>query len=153
MIGEESLGRMCSVILVTGVFTAACGSGTGTPATTGAAPRLPGATVSVQTEFAGHETFCAGSPLTGTIRYEVSRGEARLQLGVGGLPASSTVLVNWLNNSIRGYVVGEFSTDWAGSSLNSSARLYRPGETRGYEIQLTSSDAQGTVFGVLRPCG
>ena len=109
--------------------------------------------MSVQTEFAGNETFCAASPLTGTIRYEVSRGEARLQLGVGGLPASSTVLVNWLNNSIRGYVVGEFSTDSAGSSLNSSARLYRPGETRGYEIQLTSSDAQGTVLGVLRPCG
>jgi len=109
--------------------------------------------VSVQTEFAGDETFCAGSPLTGTIRYEVSHGEARLQLGVGGLPASTTVLVNWLNNSIRGYVVGEFSTDSAGSPLKSSARLYRPGETRGYEIQLTSSDAQGTVLGVLRPCG
>jgi hypothetical protein len=153
VIGVASLGRMCSVLFVAGLFTAACGSGTGTPATTGAAPRLPGATVSVQTEFAGNETFCAGSPLTGTIRYEVSQGEARLQLGVGGLPRSSTVVINWINNSIRGYVVGEFSSDPAGSSMNSSARLYRPGETRGHEIQLTSSDAQGTVLGVLRSCG
>jgi len=109
--------------------------------------------VSVQTEFGGNETFCAGGPLTGTMRYEVSHGEARLQLDVGGLPASSTVVVNWLNDSVRGYVVGAFSTDSAGSSSTSSARLYRPGETRGSEIQLTSSDAQGTVLGLLRPCG
>jgi len=147
-----SLGRMCSILIVAGVFTAACGSGTGTPTTTREAPRLPGATVSVQTEFAGNETFCAGSPLMGTIRYKVSHGKAQLQLGVDGLPASSTVVVNWLNNSTRGYAIGEFSTDSAGSSLNSSAHLYRPGETRGYEIQLASSDAMGTVLRVLRPC-
>jgi len=109
--------------------------------------------VSVQSGFAEDETFCAVRPLTGTIRYEVSHGEARLQLGVGALPASTTEVVNWLNNSIRGYVVGEFSTDSDGTSLKSSARLYRPGETHGYEIQLSSSDAQGTVLGVLRPCG
>ena len=148
-----SFGRMCSVPIIAGAFTVACGSGTGTPAATGAAPRLPGATVSVQTEFAGNETFCADSPLAGAVRYEVSHGEARLQLGVGGLPASTSVLVNWLNNSIRGYVVGGFSTDSAGSSLKSTSRLFRPGETRGYEILLTSSDAQATVLGVLRPCG
>ena len=114
---------------------------------------MPGATVSVQSEFGGKETFCARSPLTGSITYEVVTGDAHLSLGVGGLPASSTVLVNWLNNPIRGYVIGRFATNSAGDSLGSSARLYRPGETRGYEIQLSSSDAQGTVFGVLRPCG
>ena len=148
-----ALGRMCPALLVAGAFMAACGSGTGTPAATGTVPRLPGATVSVQAEFAGNETFCAGSPWTGTIRYVVSHHEARLQLGVGGLPASTTVVVNWLNNSVRGYVIGTFSTDSTGSSSKSSVRFYRPGETRGQEIQLTSSDAPGTVLGVLRPCG
>ena len=144
---------MCWMLLIVGVGAAACGSGTGTPVTTRANPGLPGATVAVQTEFAGNETFCASSPLTGTISYEVSDGEARLRLGVGGLPASRTVLVNWLNNSIRGYVIAEFATDSAGFSVNSSTRLYRPGEIRGYQIQLTSLDARDTVLGVLRPCG
>lgn len=148
-----SLGRMSSVLIVVGVFTAACGSGTGAATTTGEAPRLPGATVSVQPGFAGNETFCAGSPLMGTIRYKVAHGDVQLQLGVDGLPAVSTVVVNWLNNPTRGYAIGAFSTDSAGSSLNSSAHLYRPGETRGYEIQLASSDAMGTVLGVMRPCG
>ena len=141
------------MLLVAGVATAACGSGTGAPVTTGARPGLPGATVAVQTEFAGNETLCASSPLTGTISYAVADGEARLRLGVGGLPASRTVVVNWLNNSIRGYVIAEFAADAAGFSVNSSARLFRPGETRGYEIRLTSSDAPDTVLGVLRPCG
>ena len=152
MIRLLSRGRVCSVLFVVGVFSAACGSGTGTTATTGSPPGLPGATVAVQTEFAGNETFCAVSPMTGTIRYEVSDGRARLQLAVGGLPESNTVLVNWLNNSIRGYVIGEFATNSTGHPVDSSARLYRPGETRGYEIQLTSSDAQATVLGVLQPC-
>jgi len=141
------------MLLAVAVATAACGSGSGTPVTTGARSGLPGATVAVQTEFAGNETFCASSPLSGTISYEVADGAARLRLGVGGLPASRTVVVNWLNNSIRGYVIGEFASDPAGFSVNSSARLFRPGEARGYQIQLTSSDAPDTVLGVLRPCG
>jgi hypothetical protein len=153
VIGVAALGRLCTALLAAGAFLAACGSGSGTPAATGAVPRLPGATVSVQAEFAGNETFCAGSPLTGTIRYVVSHHEARLEIGVGGLPASTTVVVDWLNNSVRGYVVGTCSTDPTGSPLASTVRFYRPGETRGQEIQLTSSDAAATVLGVLRPCG
>ena len=153
MTGVSPGGRIYSTLLVLGILAAACGSGPETGSGTGAAPRLPGASVSVQTGFAGDETFCSSEPLTGTIRYTVSTGEARLRLGVGGLPASSTVLVNWLNNSIRGYVIGEFATDSAGSSVGSSSRLYRPGETRGYEILLSTSDSLATVLGVLRPCG
>jgi hypothetical protein len=142
---------MYPTLVALGVLATACGSGAGS--STEAAPRLPGASVSVQSGFAGNETFCSIEPLTGTIHYTVSTGEARLRLGVGGLPASTTVLVNWLNNSIRGYVIGEFATNSAGYSVNSTSRLYRPGETRGYEIQLSSSDSEATVIGVLRPCG
>jgi hypothetical protein len=150
----NSLGRpTCTTLLLLGVFAAACGAGSGSHAITGTASGLPGATVSVKSEFAGSETFCASKPLSGTITYEVAAGEARMALGVGGLPASSTVLINWLNNPIRGYVIGVFRTNSAGLSVTSSTRLYRPGETRGHEIRLTSSDAQGTVLGVLRPCG
>ena len=152
MIGLSTGGRKCWLLLVVGLATAACGSGTGTPVTTDVPSGLPGPTVAVQTGFAGNETFCASSPLTGTIHYAVADGAARLRLAVGGLPASGTVVVNWLNNPIRGYVIGEFAADPGGFSVNSSARLFRPGETRGYQLQLTSSDAPDTVLGELRPC-
>ena len=146
-------GRMFSALLATGLLAAACGSMTGTRATTGAAPKLPGAAVSVQSEFGGNETFCADGPLIGTIGYDTSAGGARLDVGVGGLPPSSTVEVNWLNNPIRGYVIGDFATNSAGHSVALSTRMFRPGESRGYQIQLSSPNAQGTVLGILRPCG
>ena len=103
--------------------------------------------------FDRNESFCADPPLSGSITYDVSGGQVRLTPEVRGLPARSTVVVNWLNNSIRGYVIGEFVSDAAGDSVPTSMRLYRPGETHGAGIQLASSDARGTVLGALRPCG
>lgn len=145
-------GRVLLALLAVGTVAGACGFSGGSSATTSTAPPLPGATVTVQGEFAGNETFCADQPLAGTINYEVSGGQVRLKLDVQGLPAKSTVIVNWLNNSIRGYVIGEFVSNPAGDSVPTSLRIYRPGETHGYEVQLASSDAQGAVLGVLRPC-
>jgi hypothetical protein len=138
--------------MILGILAAACGSGPGSGSAARPTPGRPGASVPVQTGYTGSETFCSSEPLTGTIRYAVSMGDARLSLRVGGLPVSSTVVVNWLNNSTRGYAIGAFATNSVGFSVPSSSRLYRPGESRGYEIRLSSSDLAATVLGVLLPC-
>jgi len=109
--------------------------------------------VSLQGSYGRDETFCATGPERGRISYRVASDDATVGVSLAGLPASTTVSVDWLNDLVRGYTIGTFTTDTTGSSVPGTMHLFRPGETHGYEILLTSSDPQATAIGSLRPCG
>ena len=111
------------------------------------------ATTPVQSGFDGHQYFCAQQPLTGDIEYNGMSGNVVMHLDVRGLPSQVPVYLNWLNNTVRGYVIGVFSTDDGGSAVPTSLHLYRPGEQRGYEIILTSTATVPQTLGELWPCG
>jgi Neocarzinostatin family len=107
----------------------------------------------VQSGFGQDEDFCAQRPLHGTIEYRASRGNVTMEVQVKGLPSKSLVLIDWANNTVRGYEVGSFATDTSGTSIPSSLNLFRPGETRGYKIVLTTTAIDATTLGTLWPCG
>jgi hypothetical protein len=111
------------------------------------------ATTPLQTGFGGLEYFCAQQPLTGEIRYDSISGQVSMDLAVHGLPAQTFVLINWSNNTVRGYAIGTFSTGADGASIPSSLHLFRPGEERGYQILLTTAATVPEDLGVLWPCG
>jgi hypothetical protein len=109
-------------------------------------------TTPVQTGFGGQEHFCAQQPLGGEIDYNGTSGDALFKVTVDGLPSKSFVVINWLNNTVRGYAIGSFLAGHDGSSVPTSLRLFRPGETRGYEIILTTASDSPKTLGVLWPC-
>lgn len=108
--------------------------------------------VPIQSGFSSNETFCAASPLKGTISYEVSSGHASLAVAVKGLPRRTLVGIDWANNTVRGYQVGTLRSDSRGRSIANTAKLFRSGETRGYKLVLTWPD-NTRVVGTLWPCG
>jgi hypothetical protein len=110
-------------------------------------------TTSVQNGFGVLEYFCIQNPLTGEIDCNRTTGEASLRLAVGGLHPKKAVLVNGLNNTVRGYVVASFTATGDGPAAPSTLRFYRPGELRGYETILTTAATTPEAVGVLWPCG
>jgi hypothetical protein len=65
--------------------------------------------------YRGTETFCLRSPLSGTARYSFHAGRASFTLDIHGFPAKTGVGLDWINNPVRGDLVGTFSTDASGS--------------------------------------
>ena len=137
-------------VLAAGLVLLGCGSGRGPvrPATTTSST----SPVAVQTGYGGHERFCAERPLTGSIDYDGTTGFVRITLEVGGLPRESPVALDWLNNTVRGYTIAGFSTDRSGRAVQSSLRVFRPGELRGYQVLLARSDVSQAPLGRLLPC-
>jgi hypothetical protein len=141
------------VLAAVALLVTSCGSGgTAKSAPSSTEVRVP-ATTPVNTGFGGPEYFCAQPPLNGTIAYFGTSGDVSIRVAVRGLPSERFVVLNWLNNTVRGYVIGSFSTDARGTSIPSSLRLFRPGEERGYQILLTTAAGEPTSLGVLWPCG
>ena len=107
----------------------------------------------VQSGFAGTERFCAQPPLVGHILYDGSTGTVRLTLAVSGLPPDSDIALNWLNNTVRGYEIAAFRTDARGEAAQSTLRIFRAGETHGFQIMLAKTDRlRSTPLGRLDPC-
>jgi hypothetical protein len=90
------------------------------------------------------ETFCLRSPLSGTARYSVHAGRARIILDVRGFPPKTGVGLDWINNPVRGYLVAAGS--YAGTALT-----FRPGEVRGIAIKFERSDG-ADLPGIGKPC-
>ncbi len=109
-------------------------------------------TTPIQTGFGGNEDFCAQRPLSGEIDYNGTTGDVSMRLAVGGLPKSQVVVINWANNTVRGYEIGYFLTHQAGIPKSTSLRLSRAGEERGYKIVLTTAANAPRTLGVLWPC-
>ncbi len=105
----------------------------------------------VQSGFGGSEDFCAQPPLRGVVQYRSHDGSATMRVAAKGLARNTLVYVNWVNNTVRGYVVGTVKTDHLGSTIPRSLKLFRPGEVRGYKIVL--STASSRTAGSLWPCG
>ena len=91
----------------------------------------------VQAGYDDKQTFCAPQPLSGTVSYRVSSGRASIRAVVRHLPKSALVGVNWANNADRDYVIGTLRSDNRGDSIPGSERLFRPAESRGYDVVLT----------------
>ncbi len=136
---------LCSALIASCGGGASSSSSTMTPTTDISIP--------VQSGFGQDQDFCAQRPLHGTIEYRASKGNATMDVMVEGLPPKSLVIVDWANNTVRGYEVGVIATDTGGLSIPSSLHLFRPGETRGYKIVLTTTGADATTLGTLWPCG
>jgi hypothetical protein len=100
--------------------------------------------------YRGGETFCLRSPLSGTARYSVHAGRASFTLDIHGLPPRTGVGVDWINNPVRGYLVGAFTTGAAGGYVG-AAQTFRPGEVRAVSIKFQRSDGTG-LPGIGRPC-
>ncbi len=115
---------------------------------------LPGSHSStpVQSGFGESEDFCAQQPIHGTIIYQADAGNVTMKADVKGLPPNSLVVIDWANNTVRGYEVGTMSTGRTGASVPASLNLSRPGETRGYKIVLTTEAIDPTLLGTLWPC-
>lgn len=104
--------------------------------------------------YRGTESFCAVAPLRGTILYDGRSGGLAdvLTVHVAGLPPNDEVDVNWSNNHIRVPVIGGFTTDPDGRSVQSSVQVDRLAEVRGVEIVLTAAGVPNPVLGRLEPC-
>ena len=100
--------------------------------------------------YRGGETFCLRAPLSGTARYFVHAGRASFTLDIHGLPPTTGVGVDWINNPVRGYLVGAFTTDAAGGYVG-AAQTFRPGEVRAVAIKFQRSDGTG-LPGIGKPC-
>jgi hypothetical protein len=100
--------------------------------------------------YRGTETFCLRSPLSGTARYSVHDGGVNLTLDVRGLPSKTGVGLDWINNPVRGYLVGAFTTGASGS-YNGAAQMFRAGEVRAIAIKFQRSDGTG-LPGIGKPC-
>lgn len=140
-------------IMALSMLIASCGKGSTTSSSPSANPSSNMMTTPVQTGFGGQEYFCAQRPLGGEIDYNGTSGKVLMHLTVNGLPSKSFVVINWLNNTVRGYTIGSFTTGSDGSSVPTSLRLFRPGESRGYEIILTTASDNPKTLGILWPCG
>jgi hypothetical protein len=108
--------------------------------------------VPVQGGYTGREVFCAAPPLTGRVIYDVRGGYASLVTDVHGLPSRTQVIVNWRNSIGPEYPVAIFRSDASGRAIQATLHFYRPGEARGYQLDLTDPPTPGTL-GHLEPCG
>lgn len=153
----------CSVVIASCGVTATRSTSATVPKTGSTSTTIPKSSSTSATSFqssapaqggfAQDEDFCAQSPLDGTIEYRASNGIVTMDVAVEGLPPSALVGIDWANNTVRGYTVGSIATDENGASIPSSLKLFRPGETRGYKIVLTTLSIDSTTLGTLWPCG
>jgi len=100
--------------------------------------------------YRGTETFCLRSPLSGTARYSVDRGRVSFTLDIRGFPSKTSVGLDWINNPVRGYLVGAFTTGASGS-FDGVAQMFRAGEVRAIAIKFQRPDGAG-LPGIGKPC-
>jgi hypothetical protein len=100
--------------------------------------------------YRGTETFCLRAPLSGTARYSVHAGRASFTLDIHGFPPKTGVGLDWINNAVRGYLVGAFTTNAAGGYIG-TAQTFRPGEVRAAAIRFERSDGTG-LPGIGKAC-
>jgi hypothetical protein len=77
------------------------------------------------------------SRLSGTVRYSVHGGRASFIIDIHGLPPKTSIGLDWINNAVRGYLVGAFTTSAAGSYMG-TAETFRPGGVRAVAISLNA---------------
>ena len=118
------------------------------------APKVTGTagqgSLKLQSGYGGKQIFCAPQPLSGTVTYRVSSGHASIRAVIRHLPKGALVGINWANNDVRGYLIGTLRSDKRGDSIPGSERLFRPAESRGYNLVLTWPNT--TTLATMWPC-
>ena len=165
-VGVSGIRTIATVtVAAIGLSLAACGNGD-TPQVSGHGPTPPtvttrttaaaiGTKLPSQAGYRGVENFCASAPLSGHVLYDGTAGQlvpSVLTVAIGGLPPNSSVYIDWLNDHIRGYIIGSFSTDSTGTPIPSSVRIGRLAEVQGVEMVLESVTVPPEIFGRLQPC-
>ena len=112
----------------------------------------PAGSTSIQLGFGGTEAFCATSGLSGSVVYAPSGDMVTMTVDVAGLPPGAGVTINWLNNQIRGYEIAAVDADFSGRAQESTLRMFRPGESRGYRLQFATEAGTSRILGWLDPC-
>ena len=97
------------------------------------APEVSSPSIAVQSAFAHNEKFCG--PI-GKVRYTVSGGRVAIHLDIYPQRPKTQFSIDWINNNLRGYTVGTFTTNRAGDPIDSTVQLYRGGEVRGIEMDI-----------------
>lgn len=120
------------------------------PAPTSEPPLIP--STAVENGYRGRQVFCTRPPLAGRITYDGISGQATLTLGVSGLPHLDTIGVDWINGPVRGYTIASFQTDQRGRANQRTLRMFRPGEVKGYRLDLEVGIPNSRVFAHLSPC-
>ena len=100
--------------------------------------------------YRGSETFCLRPPLSGTAKYAVHAGIPSFALDIHGFPPKTGIGLDWINNLVRGYMVGAFTTHASGSYIG-AARMFRLGEVRAITIKFERKDGTG-LPGKGKPC-
>jgi hypothetical protein len=113
------------------------------------APEVSSPSIPVQSAYAHNEKFCG--PL-GTVRYTVSGGRVAIQLDIYPLRPKTQFAIDWINNQVRGYAVGTFTTNRAGDPIDSTVQLYRGGEVSGVEMNIDLVGSTPTTGHHLYPC-
>ena len=118
------------------------------------APKVTGTagqgSLKLQSGYGGKQIFCAPQPLSGTVTYRVSSGRPSIRAVIRHLPKGALVGINWANNDVRGYLIGTLRSDKRGDSIPGSERLFRPAESRGYNLVLTWPNT--TPLATMWPC-
>jgi hypothetical protein len=148
----RSTARVSSAVAILALVATSLASNAASSHSLESANSGPHSSIPVQSGSGSDQTFCAQPPLKGTVNYEVLSGQASFGVAVRGLPHHALVGIDWANNTVRGYLVGNFRTDRHGTSMADTARIYRTGETRGYKLVLTSP-TNTRAIGTLWPCG
>jgi hypothetical protein len=76
--------------------------------------------------------------------------QASFVLDIHGFQPKTGVGLDWINNPVRGYMVGAFTTDAAGSYVG-TAQMFRAGEARATAIKFERPGGAG-LPGIGTPC-
>ena len=100
--------------------------------------------------YDGNEQFCG---TLGKIQYVAIKHQVHFNFNLSAENANRQYLIDWQNNTVRGYTVGVFLTDHSGAIRKGSLRMYRAGEVRGIGLMIYYLD-RFTPVGTqhFKPC-
>jgi len=147
-LGEKRLG-LCLIILIASTVTlSGCARVTNT--NTELLATVTSAPIPVQSGYDGNEQFCG---TLGKIQYVAIKHQVHFNFNLSAENANRQYLIDWQNNTVRGYTVGVFLTDHSGAIRKGSLRMYRAGEVRGIGLMIYYLD-RFTPVGTqhFKPC-
>ena len=130
-LGKKRLS-LCLIMLIASTVTLG-GCEKSTRAGTGLLTVVASEPIPVQSGYDGNEQFCG---TLGKIQYVAIKHQVHFNFNLFAVKANRQYLIDWQNNTVRGYTVGVFLTDHSGAIRKGSLRMYRPGEVRGIGLMI-----------------
>lgn len=147
-LGNKRLRLYLIILIASTVTLSGCARVTNT--NTKLLATVTSAPIPVQSGYDGNEQFCG---TLGKIQYVAIKHQVHFNFNLSAVKANRQYLIDWQNNTVRGYTVGVFLTDHSGAIRKGSLRMYRPGEVRGIGLMIYYLD-RFTPVGTqhLKPC-